>query len=1110
MIKNSKILTCLELGFSIMNYLYRLCPWFKATDASSSGACYAQAGDSAEESSDGSWETIDNLVSQATRQTIAPVLQNPQRKSRKQRRRPRNRHIVQHADLVKLIKKLKAGKRKALDDDHKVEGAPSTNESGECLLMVEHTQGERCGEEAGHVRDAQDVAGPVLELDLENDLETLDTPVISTDEVTAPEAGNETPAVAAIVDDSTSTTSVAVRKDSSAASETTDYSLAQTGLCQEPDFHEMMKRNCPFLCMDDAESDSDSEEMMDNINLADLIGSSIKCDVERKLERKDMSKQDTNILSDMAQASSSVGSPRISSGVNLVDKDINDDHVINLLAPLDCSQTSEPVLGQSYSRSDTQNGELKLDIPMDVGDPKTDETNEEDGCVMVDETLDVAEILAGYPSAWWRTSLLKVQPELLVNDVGLPPMEGEDNMGMEAEERSVGIEEMMATMSASLSLMMLKDVSLGVVTRTPVVGEASEATADIPGLSCDEANEREWEVVMDGGVGDDAAGDKTMEVAEILGGYPRAWWGTSLFDVQPEAMDREDLYSDVKDEVKVGGDGDECDVSKDVGEILAGYPTAWWQTSLFDVSSPLEPCLLPVFEEETGGGEVSNVVESDAESHDSVSGTQSDGQGDSNGGAGGDEESGIKEEERIETGDASLDVKYILRGYPVGWWCHSLKDVSSDVLDACSDVEFAGETNGKVLDDDEANVDPGCSGTKDTEGVSPLPEKAVGSSTTFVPIEMGSRFEEEDINDTGDMSLDVGDILRGYPEGWWCHSLMDVSSDVLDSFSVVEFADEIDKMSDDGEQKGCSDQKDAQSDSLQAIPGETATSSALFVPIEAETPSTLDTSPANVTFKEKDSKKPRAASSDDDVKPIFIRSAKELAERFDSMKVFFTGKETEDNWNRRQESVNIIRGMILTDVHVSFKKEFYGELKGGMLELTLLALRSLRTTLSSKAAALYSELALAMTVSFDQALVGIVLPPLLNMGGSTKNIVATKTQGTVLDILEHGSYQSGYVVNLLTTCYTGEKSVKKRIYALSHMETVLRAQCSEGKGTAGMGQCGKSMEACISKGLSDSSKEAKDVSCRCFLLFEKLFPKAGVGMRMKMDGKVKKLLERKC
>ncbi|KAG8912557.1 hypothetical protein FRC02_005939, partial [Tulasnella sp. 418] len=609
-----------------------------------------------------------------------------------------------------------AGKRKALDDDHQVEGAPSTNESGECLLIVERTQGEQCGEEGGHVRDAQDVAGPVMELALENDLETLDTPMISTDEfqVTAPEAGNETPAVAAIVDDSTSTTSVAVPKDSSAASETTDCSLAQTGLCQEPDFHEMMKKNCPFLCMDDAESDSDSEDMMDNINLADLIGSSIKCEVERKLERKDMSKQDTNILSDMAQVSSSVGSPRVSSGVNLVDKDINDDHAVNPLAALDCSQTSEPVLGQSYSLSDTQNGELKPDIPMDDGTPNTNETKEDDGCMMADETLDVAEILAGYPSAWWRTSLLKVQPELLVNDVDLPPMEGEDNVGMEADGQSLGIEEIMATMSASLSLMMLKDVSLGAVTRTPVVGEASEATADVPGLSCDEVNEREWEVVMDGGgVGDDAAGDKTMDVAEILGGYPRAWWGTSLFDVRPEAMDREDSYSNVKDEVKVGGDGDECDVSKDVGEILAGYPTAWWQTSLFDVSRPLEPCLLPVFEEETGVGEASNAFESDAESHDSVSGTQSDGRGDSDGGASGDKESGIKEEERIETGEASLDVEDILRGYPVGWWCHSLKDVSSDVLDACSDVEFAGETNGKVLDDDEANVDPGCSGTKD-------------------------------------------------------------------------------------------------------------------------------------------------------------------------------------------------------------------------------------------------------------------------------------------------------------------------------------------------------------------------------------------------------------
>ncbi|KAG8918553.1 hypothetical protein FRC02_002299, partial [Tulasnella sp. 418] len=683
-----------------------------------------------------------------------------------------------------------------------------------------------------------------MEQVLQNDSQTLDTPVISTDAVTAPEVGNKTAAVAAIVDDSTSTTSVVAPKNSSAKSETTDCSIAQTGLCQEPDFHEMMKRNCPFLCIDDAESDTDSEDMMDNMNLADLIGSSIKCDMERKLERKDMSKQDTNILSDMPQASSLVGSPRISSGANLVEmagKDINDDHVIKTLSAFDISETSEPILGQSCALSDTQNCESKPEIPRDVGDSNTDETKEDDGCAMADETLDVAEILAAYPSAWWRTSLLEVQPEPFVNDVGLPPMDGEEAMDMEADGRSVEIEEMMAIMSASLILMMLKDVSLGAITRTPVVGEASQTTADLPALSCDAANEGEWEVVMDGGVGEDPAGDKTMEVAEILGGYPRAWWGSSLFDVHPEAMDPEDSISEVKDEVKVGCDRDKGDVSKDVGEILDGYPTAWWKTSFFDVSSLLEPCLLPMFEEETGVGEASNAVEADAESHDSVSGTQSDGRGDSDGGAGGDEESGIKKEERIETGDASLDVTDILRGYPVGWWCHSLKDISLDILDSCSAVEFAGETNGKVLDD-EVNVDSGCSVPKDGECVSPLPENAVGSSTTFVPIEMESGFKEENINDTGDVSLDVGEILSGYPVGWWHHSLMDVSSELLDSCSVVEFAGETnEKISDDGEQKEdprCSDQKDAQSVSLQAISENVVAFSALFDPMEAETPST--------------------------------------------------------------------------------------------------------------------------------------------------------------------------------------------------------------------------------------------------------------------------------
>ncbi|KAG8992281.1 suppressor of tub2 mutation, partial [Tulasnella sp. 427] len=250
------------------------------------------------------------------------------------------------------------------------------------------------------------------------------------------------------------------------------------------------------------------------------------------------------------------------------------------------------------------------------------------------------------------------------------------------------------------------------------------------------------------------------------------------------------------------------------------------------------------------------------------------------------------------------------------------------------------------------------------------------------------------------------------------------------------------------------------------------------------------------------------ASPSTEIPDVYIASARDLEHEFSSMVPFFEGRETEHNWLDRERSVIRLRGMVRGDVNERYPDMWFSGLKGGILESTLKALLSLRTTVASHACALYSELAAAMGPSFDP-LIEVVLTHLLKMGGFTKKIVAQQSQVAVTAILTHTSATPRLVLPLLWS-YAQEKTVQVRAYMVGHFKTMLEIHARRPTGKAAIEASGglDTVEKAIKRSLGDPNPGVREQGRSAFWVFHEIWPANAATLMGTLDNAAKTQLQK--
>lgn len=219
------------------------------------------------------------------------------------------------------------------------------------------------------------------------------------------------------------------------------------------------------------------------------------------------------------------------------------------------------------------------------------------------------------------------------------------------------------------------------------------------------------------------------------------------------------------------------------------------------------------------------------------------------------------------------------------------------------------------------------------------------------------------------------------------------------------------------------------------------------------------------------------------VEPLYINTARELDEAFQDMTPFFEGKESEQNWLKREESCTKLRRINAGNAPTDFRDTYLPGLKA-LLDGILKAVNSLRTSLSKEGCSFVQEAARTNGPGLDP-LVEILLQNLVKLCGGTKKISSQNGNVTVDTIIGKVSYNVRLLQHIWLACQ--DKNVQPRTYATGWLKTLINKEANH-KHLVEHGGGLELIEKCLKKGLADPNPGVRENMRSTYWTFAKVWP----------------------
>lgn len=221
----------------------------------------------------------------------------------------------------------------------------------------------------------------------------------------------------------------------------------------------------------------------------------------------------------------------------------------------------------------------------------------------------------------------------------------------------------------------------------------------------------------------------------------------------------------------------------------------------------------------------------------------------------------------------------------------------------------------------------------------------------------------------------------------------------------------------------------------------------------------------------------------DHVEPLYINTQRELDETFRDMHPFFEGKESEQNWLKREQSCQKLRRINAGNAPSDFHDAYLIDLKA-LLDGILKAVNSLRTSLSKEGCNLVQEAAKTAGPGLDP-MVEILLQNLIKLCGGTKKISSQQANATVDIIVGKVSYTVRIMQHIWLACQ--DKNVQPRTYATGWLKTLINKEAhhkSHVEHTGGL----ELIEKCVKKGLADANPGVRENMRSTYWTFARVWP----------------------
>lgn len=219
------------------------------------------------------------------------------------------------------------------------------------------------------------------------------------------------------------------------------------------------------------------------------------------------------------------------------------------------------------------------------------------------------------------------------------------------------------------------------------------------------------------------------------------------------------------------------------------------------------------------------------------------------------------------------------------------------------------------------------------------------------------------------------------------------------------------------------------------------------------------------------------------VEPQYVNTHRELDDLFRDMAPYFEGKESEQNWMKREQSTVTLRRLVAGNAPADFLETFAAGLKV-LLDGIIKAATSLRTSLSKEACSLVQEIANTFGPAMDP-LVELLMQTFIKMSANTKKITSQMANAVIEAILSKATYTPRLMQHIWGAVQ--DKNVQPRTYAAGWLMTIIRKEAHHKNHIEHSGGVDL-IEKCIKKSLGDANPGVREKMRATYWTYWGLWP----------------------
>lgn len=240
----------------------------------------------------------------------------------------------------------------------------------------------------------------------------------------------------------------------------------------------------------------------------------------------------------------------------------------------------------------------------------------------------------------------------------------------------------------------------------------------------------------------------------------------------------------------------------------------------------------------------------------------------------------------------------------------------------------------------------------------------------------------------------------------------------------------------------------------------------------------------------------------DPVEPSYVNTSRELDEILREMHFHFEGKETEQNWMKREESMTKLRRLMAGNAATDFSEQFLTGLRA-LLDGIIKAIVSLRTSLSKEGCSLVQDIARVYGPAMDP-MVELLMQTFIKLTAATKKISSSLANTTVDTIIARASYNARIMQHIWGACQ--DKNVQPRLYASGWLKTLLNKEAHHKNHVEHTGGLDL-IEKCIKKGLADANPGVREKMRATYWTFAGIWPARAEAIMSGLDSTAARLLQ---